>query len=139
MLMNIAAPGFILEVIPHSMRGCAHARRLKGLARLTPGSGLEAVAAELGGCSAEVVLAALEATDALQASLLQPAALGPGGGRRCSPIPSMLLTLFSWVFAAPPLLCGAIIQPGQPGSLCGSAVVRAGPSNVLWLAPGLLC
>ena len=74
----MAGNGCVIALGAGSQCGALRSSRLKHLARLTPGSGLEAVAAELGGCSAEVVLAALEAAATLQASLLQPAALGHG-------------------------------------------------------------
>ena len=54
--------------------------RLNSVARLKPGSGLEAVAAELGACASDIVLAALEAAGNLQDSLLCRTALGAGPG-----------------------------------------------------------
>lgn len=54
--------------------------RLRGLAKLAPHSGLDAVATELGNCVADIVLAALEAAVNLQDALLTPAGLGVGNG-----------------------------------------------------------
>jgi hypothetical protein len=61
------------------------ARRLRGLAKLAPQSGLDAVSNELGNCGADIVLAALEAAMTLQDALLTPAALGVSNGEQCPP------------------------------------------------------
>lgn len=52
--------------------------RLRHIARLDPGAGLELDSTDLGMCAHEVVLATLQATATLQDSLLFPGALRPG-------------------------------------------------------------
>ena len=53
-------------------------RRLRHISRLDPGTSLELDSTDLGMCAHEVVLATLQATTALQDSLLFPGALRPG-------------------------------------------------------------
>ena len=85
------------------MRVHACARRLRSVARLQPGSGLEAVSSELGVCAMDIVAAALEAAGNLQDSLLSRNALGAGPGT-----PSVLRMLLRLGTAATGLIHGSL-------------------------------